>query len=166
MTGERGRRSATATSTPSPTRTTATAPALAAVRRTESSSAVGEVAGERAGPSPSALVTWLSPPVAASTPTRTSASATARRRERGDPRGRQAEPAEAHGQHRVADQEHDEAAAVGAEPVAADRDERQDGDRDAAGAEERGADEGGHEQQRLEQVVDPVEAAGLGRAER
>ena len=166
VTGERGRRRATATSTPSPTRTTATAPGARGGAADGELEPVGEVAGERAG-----AVSERARDVAVAARRGVDADEDERerdrgRRERADPRGRQAESAQAHGQHGVADQEHDETAAVGAEPVAADRDERQDGDRDAAGAEERGADEGGHEQQRLEEVVDPVEAARLRRAER
>ncbi len=65
----------------------------------------------------------------------------------------------------VGGEEHEQAAAVGAEPASRDRDERQGRHGEAEAAEERDPEERGDEEHRLEQVRDAVEAARLGRPE-
>ena len=69
-------------------------------------------------------------------------------------------------QRRVPREQHEEPAAVRAEAVARDGDERERADGDPDPAEEPRAEQGRYEQHRLEQVRDAVEAAGLRGAER
>ena len=136
------------------------------MRRTDSSTRSPRSRASATGPSPTASVTWLEPPVAASRPSRSSASATAPAAAAAASRTVEPAPAQAQDEHEVGGAEHDEPAAVGAEAVPADRHERERGDRDPGTPEQGGADERRDEQHRLEQVVDAVEAARLGWAER
>ena len=142
VTGRRGRRVATTTSTASDASTANAGPTPANVRRAEISSRSAMSPRTAAGPSPSASVTWLEPPSAASSPTRATPSATtaataAVRRARDEPR-----PAGVPEQRRVAREQDEEPAAVRAEAVPRHGDEREraDGDpRPGRGARRRAA---------------------------
>ena len=84
-----------------------------------------------------------------------------RHRARGQP-----DVVQAQCEHGEPGREHEQTAAVGAEAVAPDGDECEAGHRQGCPAEQRRAEQRGHEEHRPEQVVDPVEAARLGGAER
>ena len=166
MIGRRGRRVATHASTGSDASTANAGPNDENVRLAESSRRSPRSASTAPGPSPTASVTWLDPPSAASIPTSaTPATTTAaparttRRASRRVPSRRRASVAYAASRTR-----RPPPSAPNRLPATATSASARDGDPQAS--EQRRAEQRGEEQERLEQVRDAVEAPRLGRPER
>ena len=166
MRGRLGLRVATTTRTAREARTANAGPTAPNVRRAESSSRSAMSPRTAPGPSPTACVTWLDPPIAASRPTSSDRRGDARHHERRNASNVEPHAARAYEQGRVRGEQHEQPTAVRPEAAARDGDEREPRNRDAEAPEERRSEDRRDEEHRLEQVGDAVEPPCLGRAER